>query len=153
MDRSLITFKIPMTAEGKVMGEVRVKVRLTNSMDAALARRGELEPNQVRSKVVEAVVDTGAVCTVVPKTLVRELGLELVKERKATYANGESELVGSSEPIWIELEGRGAFDEALALGNEVLIGQTVLEKTDLLVDCKNKCLIPGHEEGEILFVR
>ncbi|MBL8187914.1 MAG: aspartyl protease family protein [Acidobacteria bacterium] len=153
MDISLVTYKIPITAEGKVMGEVRVKVKLTNSGDAFKARRGELEPDRIRSKEVEAVVDTGAVCTVIPKSLLHELGLELVKERRATYANGESEIVGSSEPVWIELEGRGAFDEALALGEEVLIGQTVLEKTDFLVDCKNKRLVPAHAEGEILHVR
>lgn len=153
MNTGLVTFKIPMMPEGKVMGEVRVKVKLTNSGDAYKARRGELEPENVRSKEVEAVVDTGAVCTVIPRSLIQELGLELVKERRATYANGESEIVGSSEPVWIEFEGRGAFDEALALGDEVLIGQTVLEKTDFLVDCKNKRLVPGHAEGEILHVR
>jgi hypothetical protein len=38
------------------------------------------------------------------------------------------------------------------LGREVLIGQTVLGKTDLLVDCKRRRLVPGHPEGVVLNV-
>ena len=48
------------------MGEVRVKVRLTNAADESLARRGQLQPAGVRSITVEAVVDTGAVRCVIP---------------------------------------------------------------------------------------
>ena len=35
------------------------------------------------------------------------------------------------------------------LGDEVLIGQTVLEKMDLLVDCARQRLVPAHPEGPI----
>lgn len=43
----------------------------------------------------------------------------------------------------IELEGRETTEAALVTGDEVLIGQTVLETLDLLVDCKNQRLIPN----------
>ena len=33
--------------------------------------------------------------------------------------------------------------EALVLGDEVLIGQTVLEKLDLLADCVHRRLVPN----------
>jgi hypothetical protein len=39
--------------------------------------------------------------------------------------------------------GRDTLEEALVLGDEVLIGQTVLEKLDLLADCANRRLIPN----------
>jgi hypothetical protein len=39
--------------------------------------------------------------------------------------------------------GRDTLEEALVLGDEVLIGQTVREKLDLLADCPNRRLIPN----------
>jgi hypothetical protein len=36
-----------------------------------------------------------------------------------------------------------ALEEALVLGDEVLIGQTVLEKPDLFVDCQGQRLVPN----------
>ena len=38
---------------------------------------------------------------------------------------------------------------SLIVGNEVLIGQTLLEKMDLLVDCTRQRLVPAHQEGPI----
>lgn len=40
------------------------------------------------------------------------------------------------------------MEECLVLGDEVLIGQTVLEKTDLLVDCANARLVPNPEHPD-----
>lgn len=48
------------------MGEVRVKVKLTNTLDRALARRGQMSSDEVRSYEVDALIDTGAVSSVVP---------------------------------------------------------------------------------------
>ena len=42
-----------------------------------------------------------------------------------------------------EIMDRQASEEAYILGDEVLIGQTVLEVMDLLVDCKRHCLVPN----------
>ena len=39
--------------------------------------------------------------------------------------------------------GRDTTEEAFVLGDEVLIGQTVLEKLDLLADCANLRVIPN----------
>lgn len=36
-----------------------------------------------------------------------------------------------------------AVDDAIVLGNEVLIGQTVLEKLNLLMDCDGQRLVPN----------
>jgi hypothetical protein len=51
--------------------------------------------------------------------------------------------VGITGPLIIEIQGRDTIEEALVLGDEVLIGQTVLEKLDLLADCANRRLIPN----------
>ncbi len=153
MKAGLVTHDVPITPEGKVMGEVIVKVKLTNAAEDYLARRGMPAPDKVRSIEVEAIADSGAVCTTLPKSLVKKLGLKITRKQYACYANGKRELVGVSEPVRVELEGRSASDDALVLGQEVLIGQTVLEKTDLLVDCKRKRLVPGHPGGVVLNIR
>ena len=43
------------------MGEVRVKVKLTNFIDDAMLRRGQLSADKVRTYEADALVDTGAV--------------------------------------------------------------------------------------------
>ncbi|WP_248277606.1 hypothetical protein [Brasilonema sp. UFV-L1] len=48
----------------------------------------------------------------------------------------------------LEIEGRETTESALVAGDEVLIGQTVLESSDLLVDCNNQRLIPNPKNPE-----
>ena len=126
-----------------MMGEIRIKVRLTNAVDEALARRGQLATDQVRTSVFDALVDTGAVRCVVPPQVVQVLGLQIRGQRVAEYADGRKESVGVTEPLIVECQHRDTMEEALVLGDEVLIGQTVLEKLDLLADCANQRLIPN----------
>jgi hypothetical protein len=61
----------------------------------------------------------------------------------AEYADGRHDQVGLTEPIIFDWQGRDTEDAALVLGDEVLIGQTVLEKLDLLADCANNRLVPN----------
>lgn len=125
------------------VGEIRVRVRLTNAMDESLARRGRLAESDIRTYVADALVDTGAVRSVIPIQLVETLGVEQRGQRVAEYADGRKESVGVTESIIFELLGRDTLEEALVLGDEVLIGQTVLEKLDLLADCQGRRLIPN----------
>lgn len=48
-----------------------------------------------------------------------------------------------TEAIVVQINNRATNDEALVLGDEVLIGQTILEKLDLHVDCANQIVIPN----------
>ena len=125
------------------MGEVRVMVKLTNAIDEALARRGQLTADQMRVYETQALVDTGAVRSVLPVQVVEQLGLKIRGQRVAEYADGRRDIVGVTEPLIIEMEHRDTLDEALVLGDEVLIGQTVLEKLDLVVDCVTQRLMPN----------
>ncbi len=146
----------PPTPEGIVrperydqtMGEVRVEVQLTNAWDIALVAHGHILPDQQRSCTVEAVVDTGAVQTVLPEFVVNQLGLSSTERSRATYADGRTEIVPVTDPILIEILGRRTYEEALVLGDEVLIGQTVLEKLDLWVDCNRQRLVPNPQHPD-----
>ncbi len=125
------------------MGEVRVKVILTNAADQVNARSGQLDPIAVRVYEADAMVDTGAVQTVIPPDVARRLGLATPRQRGVEYADGRKEVVPVTDAIVVGIRGRETSDEALVLGDEVLIGQTILEKLDLHVDCANQVLIPN----------
>lgn len=134
------------------MGEVRIKAKLTNAGERFLARRGQLSKDQVRQYESDALVDTGAVSLIVPSFVVQQLGLELVGKKNAELANGEIVTVDVTEPIEVAIDGRTVTLEALMTGNEVLIGQMVLEATDMHVDSTNQRLIPNpaHPDQPVL---
>lgn len=125
------------------MGEIRVKVKLTNSHDESDFRAGRLTKQEMRVYEADAMVDTGAVRSVIPAHVLEKLGVGIRGTRVAEYADGRKEAVGMSEGIIFDLLGRDTLEEALILGDEVLIGQTVLEKLDLLADSANRRLLPN----------
>ncbi len=125
------------------MGEIRTKVKLTNAVDQALVSMGKLTSSEVRHLEVEAIVDTGAVASVIPIHIVEQLGLIIRGHRVAKYADGRNDTVGVTSPVLFDILNRDTIEEALVLGDEVLIGQTVLEKLDLLADCTGQRLIPN----------
>jgi predicted aspartyl protease len=127
----------------KTMGELRVKATITNWQDVILAQRGYLKWEGVRLYEADAMVDTGAVRCVLPAHVVERLGLGVVGQRVAEYADGRLESVAVTEPFRIQVLDREELDNAMVLGDEVMIGQTVLEKMDLHVDCANRRLLPN----------
>ena len=137
------------------MGEVRVKVKLTNAGDEILVRRGLLSADKIRSYEAEALVDTGAVRSVLPAYVVQLLGLAIVRKERATYANDATEEVDVSEVVGINLMSRRTTEEMLVLGSDVLIGQTVLESLDLHVDCMNQRVTgnPDHPDQPIIKIK
>ncbi len=93
-----------------------------------------------------------------PPHVVERLGLNDIGRRTAEYADGRLESVPLTEPFVLEAEGQEEMENALVLGDEVLIGQTALEKLDLRlvlspsfvrinsvegVDCVNRRLVPN----------
>ena len=126
-----------------IVGKTRVKVKLTNAVDQALVRRGLMKPDEVRGYEADALVDTGAVRCVLPPFVVERLGLALLGRRVAEYADGRLEAVGLTEPFMLEVAEREELETAMVLGDEVLIGQTALEKLDLFVDSVNQRLVPN----------
>jgi len=137
------------------MGEVRVMVRLSNAADMALVRRNLMRPEEIRAMEADALVDTGAVTFVLPSLVVERLGLARPFKQVAEYADGRREEGDVTEPVFVELLGRHTVEEALVLGDEVIVGQTILEKTDLYVDCRQKRLLPNpvHPDQSVLQVK
>jgi clan AA aspartic protease len=138
-----------------MMGEGRVMVRLSNAADMALVRRNLMRPEEIRAVEADALVDTWAVTFVLPSLVVERLGLARPFKQVAEYADGRREEVDVTEPVFVELLGRHTVEEALVLGDEVIVGQTILEKTDLYVDCRQKRLLPNpaHPDQSVLQVK
>lgn len=137
------------------MGEVRVKIKLTNQFDEVSVRKKKLAQSKVRSLEIDGVVDTGAVALALPSHVVEQLGLTRLGKQMAQYADGRLAEVDVTEAVTIEIMGRRTSEEALVLGDEILIGQTILEKTDLWVDCRGRRLFPNpaHPNQPVMKVR
>jgi clan AA aspartic protease len=138
-----------------MVGEIRAKFRLTNAIDAGLHDRGLLPAKKVRSCKVDALVDTGAVLPVIPRRIVKKLGIGIKRQRRIELADGRRKTVDITEPIEFTWDDRSTAEEAFVVGDDVLIGQTVLEKLDLLADCTNQQLVPNpkHPEGPVLSLK
>jgi len=88
----------------------------------------------------------GAMRSCIPVDLKEKLGLETIRHINAQMANGQTDSVELTEAAYIDIMDRVATESFLVLGSEVLIGQTALESTDLLVDCNRQRVItnPDH---------
>ena len=131
------------------MGKVIVKVKLENGADLVRAADGIIAPEQVRRCEVDALADTGASMMCLPEEVVQQLGLEVYETRPVRLANGERHNADLARPLYIRIGDRGADQECVVLprGTQALIGQVVLEAMDLVVNCGEKCLAPGHPEA------
>jgi len=125
------------------MGEVKVQVKLTNAFDQEKADEGRLKPSRVRTLRTEATVDTGAVRCVLPPHAAKRLGLKPRGQRVVEFADGRKETVSVVRGVLFEIMDREAEEDAYVLGDEVLIGQTVLEVMDLLIDNRRRRVIPN----------
>jgi len=125
------------------MGEVRTAAVITNAVDEDLSRQGQLAIGSIRSYEADAMVDIGAVRSVIPPHVVERLGLTIRGKRVVEYADGRNDVVDVTGPVLFKILDRDTLEEALVLGDEVLIGQTVLEKLDLMVDCNSRRVVPN----------
>src|SRR5438477_1224075 len=92
--------------ETPAVGEVRVKVKLTNGSDQFLADSGKLDRSQIRTCEVNAMVDTGAVRSVITESVAQELGVPCDRIRTVAFADGRKESVSLAGPLGFEIQGR-----------------------------------------------
>src|SRR5262249_42803853 len=125
-----------------MMGQVHVPVVLTNHREAVMARLGQLDASRVHRYETEALIDTGAVRSTIPPAIADRLGLFRIRRTEAKYADGRVEEVDMTEALTIELLGRETDTSVMVLGEHILLGVTVLEELDLMVDCNRNRLVP-----------
>ncbi len=112
------------------MGHVRVKIRIANP-----ARRHE------GVEVDDALVDTGATWTTVPRDIADRLGLDIVDQVRTETAAGEISVDHSF--ALLEYDGKQSVSDVLINDTlrEVLVGVVTLEGLRLAVDPRSGRLV------------
>jgi predicted aspartyl protease len=105
------------------MGHVRVRIKLANA-----------ERREDGVEVEEALVDTGATWTTIPRALAEELGLHVIGQMAVKTAAGPQQLDQSY--AYVELADKRMVTPLLVSDTleTVLIGVTTLEALGLAVD-------------------
>ena len=130
------------------MGKVLVSAKIENVRDVYDSREGRITSENVRSvEVGDALVDTGATILSMPKRLIAQLGLNLVRTRQARTSAGPItvQIYGTAR---LTIQGRECTTDVSELPDDcpVLIGQVPLELLDFVVDPIGQRLIgnPAH---------
>jgi predicted aspartyl protease len=134
--------------ETKTMGRVLTEATIENLEDLWAAKRGLLEPEQVRRMTVaDALVDTGATLLSLPTRLIHQLGLGKTSSKHVTSSIGVTE-AGVYDAVRLTIQGRTCTMDVMEVPDSVpvLIGQIPLEHLDLVVDLRARALIgnPAH---------
>lgn len=129
------------------MGEIRVKVKLCNDVDLSLAAQGKLAPEKIRSAEIDAVVDTGAVMTLLPRDVVEKLGLRPLGTIPVRLADESTVSLPRAGSLSLMIGDRDMTTNCLVgpPGCEPLIGQIVMEELDLIPDPRRRTLGPRPE--------
>lgn len=135
-----------IVSQEKTVGRITEKVTVQNYVDMFMASTGELDPSQVRTVEVDAIVDTGASHLCLPPAVVEQLGLLYSHSKPVTSANGivERRVFGGAE---ITILGRNVQMSVMENDESKppLIGYLILESLDFVVGPKSQCLIPNPE--------
>lgn len=130
-----------------MMGRVIVNLKLTNSHDLS-PRARQAGAGEPRSIEVEALVDTGATTLCLKPTVIRQLGLEVVRQSPSQTAAG-TRMTRIYSPVQIELMDRSGNFDVFEVDESApnLLGQLPLELFDLLVDSRAQRVIPNPAHG------
>jgi clan AA aspartic protease len=133
------------------MGRFSVDLELANNEDMILASAGHMDSTKVRRARIPAVVDTGAVSLVLPKSVVEQLGLTPAGTVKVRYADQRRARRPKVKNVWLKLLGREEIFSAVveAKRRDALIGAVVMEQLDLVVDPVSQKLLPRDPRGII----
>lgn len=92
---------------------------------------------------VEALVDTGALDTMIPASLLIDLGVQVLTSYNYILADGRMAQLPYGQAA-IEIDGATRICPVVfGPGDEVLLGATTLETFKLLVDPNDETLLPG----------
>ena len=120
------------------MGLIKANISLGNPKNRTL-----------KTIVVEALADTGALHLCIPEHVALQLDLEELYKREVTTADGKTHLCAYVGPIELKFENRACFTGALVLGKEVLLGAVPMEDMDVLLSPAKQTIIVNPESPNI----
>jgi len=104
------------------MGLITAPLTLRNPLDS------RLEPYETK-----ALVDTGALLLCIPEHVATQLQLQEIHTREITTADGRRHVCPYVGPIEIAFKNRVAFQGALVLGDDVLLGAVPMQDLDVVI--------------------
>lgn len=127
-------------SEKIVMGLVHADIELVNSIDAGMAKRGFIRPEEVRRINVNALVDSGAYMLAINENIRQQLGLDKIREQTARYADDSLHTLDEVGPIGVIFENRFTTTHAIVLPGdaEVLLGAIPMEAMDVIIDPRDQ---------------
>jgi predicted aspartyl protease len=137
------------SAETSVMGRVVTPIVVENVRDALDAHEGKLAADKVRRIAVDnALVDTGASTLSLPSSMIRELGLTRLKEKRVITSQGPQE-TSIYSAVRLYIQDRDCTVDVVEIpdGVPVLVGQVPLELMDYVVDPVNQRIIGNPEHN------
>jgi predicted aspartyl protease len=140
-----------MHIESRTMGRITLEFSIANNDDVAAVRKGTLPPDQVRRVTLQGVVDTGVTRLVLPESAVNQLGLPASGTATVRYGDRRSASRSLVKDVSVELLGRQGVFSAVVEPDRItaLIGATVMEDLDFLVDCATQTL-QAHNPNTII---
>lgn len=129
------------------MGEIVVDVELENVVDRESVKTGDLEESDVRRATVKAIADTGAMMLTLPKDVVEQLGIEVVRRAWFALASGARIEMPIAGPLSVRIGNRWMYTSCVVApaGADALIGQIVMEELDLIPDPARQTIRPRPE--------
>jgi predicted aspartyl protease len=97
-------------------------------------------PGRERFDAVDALVDTASTYTVLPRTLLDELGVPVARSARFRLANGRR-VVRDVGRAWVRLGDREEFT-LVVFGDHALLGAVTLEEFLLVADPIERRLVP-----------
>jgi predicted aspartyl protease len=130
--------------EDTAVGRFSVEFEVANNDDMVKARAGLIKPTDVRRATIEGLVDPGATRLVLPRSLIKQLGLPIAERVRVQYADRRVGVRDTVRDVWLKLQGRSAIFDAIIEPKRktALIGAIVLETLDFLVDPVAEKLLP-----------
>jgi len=128
------------------MGTVYAELTIKNFDDVTLVRQGFMEPEDIRSVTVTAIVDTGSYSLMLDEQTAEKLGLGKTGEKPIRIANGERIVCPITTPVEIDWKDRESVMRAISVPGlpQVLLGLLPLEEMDLIVHPHKHELVGAH---------
>ncbi|MBF0487153.1 MAG: aspartyl protease family protein [Nitrospirae bacterium] len=129
------------------MGEIKVQVELKNFADRYLYMDNRIPESGIRKYKTMALVDTGAVMLMLPRDIVEELNLKILRKAIVYYADERKDELDVAGTVTIKI-GKRFMNTDCVVGppaSEPLIGQTIIGELDLIADCQRQTLAPRPE--------
>jgi clan AA aspartic protease len=129
------------------MGKIFADIKLINADDIALLRRKKIDKSEIRSMMVNILVDTGAYNLAVNERIANQLGLEKLGKQSFRLADGSEQTFEIVGPVEIVFENRDTICKAVLLpgDTEPLLGQIPLEDMDVVLLPKEERMIVNPE--------